>query len=607
MDTKDLVFIIFMILALGTYASIQFKIPLFNKVGEGVLYQNVLHQSLWEKAYTINIDGKQCIMARPVFGSICCERYDPEPFTRYVGSGGGYYSGTPTAVDWDTFTCKSRYGCDIELPTLRKIDVEAGDPIEPKRCCIDYKIFSASGDLKESSNRCESGTIHLNNGDRIVLSSIMCIYSVYIGHEMNFDDWFIVGGRCALTTCTYGRTWGYYYTIREHDVAFYAYVPGAPAGIIAGTRGCYYQDLLKQKPELKEQPPKTIADALKPADLKGDTIDWNSLPLSAETGTCNLYVDHWEPSLGINFQWAESVGPNEVCMVEGTRSAIRKMMTVDVGGTCYAIPGDVVRTVDCCPGKNNCAYGFYCDAQTFTCVPQSMPGTIPCNSVWDCPNQGKETCQATMNGFELISGWKCDYSKPQTIGGKQWAGTCVEISKRDVECCPPSQGCGPDEYCSVTYGYKCVSVSPAPSSCPYECCDERMVKTFNFKYKPCPTGYYCYAGNCVTKPPVPPATCGNGICEPNESPEICPEDCKPGLKLSWAKIIAVISAFLIGFAMPEILRLNLSKNGKIIMGTGVGLLLSVVAYELMLIPWYVYVAVSIIIIVIYVVTRRLGI
>ena len=595
----DLIFAVAFLLIIGYYASKVLNVPLVTKVGKGVLYQS----SIFEQAYTLTVDGKTCVMARPVFGSICCEKYDPEPFTRTVGPGIGYYSGTPTA-DWDTYTCNSYYGCEIVLPTLRKIDYEAGDPIEPEQCCVDYRIFSASGDLKESSNKCESGTIFLSKGDKIVLSSIMCKYSVPLGHKMNFDDWFIVGGRCAALTCTYGRTWGYYYTVREHDISFYEYVPGAPAGLIPGTRGCYYQDLIKEKPELKQQPPKTLAESLS-VNIKGTPTDWSNLPLSSSPGTCNLYVDHWEPSLGINFQWAESLGNNQVCMVEGVQSAIRKLITVDVGGVCYAIPGDVIRTVQCCPGKNNCAQGFYCDAETFSCVPQSIPGTIPCNSVYDCPNQGKSTCQATMNGFELVSGWKCDYTKPQTVGSKTYAGTCVEISKKQVECCPPNQGCNPGEYCSVSYGYTCREVSPAPSSCPYECCDERMVKTFNFKYKPCPSGYYCYAGNCVTKPPVPPATCGNGVCEAYESEATCPQDCKKGVQLNIYAIVSILSAFGIGYVMPELLNLKLEKTSRIIAGLSMGAFLAMITYYMFfVIPWWAYLVAFIIILAIWRLTER---
>jgi len=281
------------------------------------------------------------------------------------------------------------------------------------------------------------------------------------------------------------------------------------------------------------------------------------------------------------------------------------LITVDVGGVCYAIPGDVIRTVQCCPGKNNCAQGFYCDAETFSCVPQSIPGTIPCNSVYDCPNQGKSTCQATMNGFELVSGWKCDYTKPQTVGSKTYAGTCVEISKKQVECCPPNQGCNPGEYCSVSYGYTCREVSPAPSSCPYECCDERMVKTFNFKYKPCPSGYYCYAGNCVTKPPVPPATCGNGVCEAYESEATCPQDCKKGVQLNIYAIVSILSAFGIGYVMPELLNLKLEKTSRIIAGLSMGAFLAMITYYMFfVIPWWAYLVAFIIILAIWRLTER---
>jgi len=604
MEKKDLIFAILFLLGFGYYSSRVLNIPLVTKVGEGLLFQspnpNVLHQSLWEEAYTIKIAGKTCIMARPVWGSVCCEKYDPDPYTRHVDAGGGYYaSGESPPASWDSFVCNAHYGCEIYLGTLRKIDVDQGS-VEPERCCIDYKIFAPGGQLKESSNRCEGGIIKLQKGEKLVLSSIMCVYKVPLGHSLPYvDAWYVQFGKCALPWCSYGRTWGYFYNVYEHDIAFYAYVPGAPAGIIPGTRGCYYQDLLANKPQLKQQPPKTFADAFKPIGVRGESTDWSRLPLSASPGTCNLYVDHWDPSLGINFQWAESLGENQVCMVEGVRSAIRELTTVEAGGVCYAIPGDVIRTVDCCPGKNNCGQGFFCDPEQFKCVPQSIPGTIPCNSVWDCPNQGKETCRATMEGFELVSAWKCDYSKPQTIGGKTWAGTCVEVSKKEVECCPPDEGCSPGEYCSVTYGYTCRAVSPAPSACPYECCDERMVKTFNFKYKPCPPGYICYAGNCVTKPPVPPATCGNNKCEPYETPETCPQDCGKPIEINWFVVIAMLSSFGIGYVLPEILKLKLEKKSRIILGVSIGTSFALATYFFLTIPWWVYVIACVIIFIIW--------
>jgi len=153
-------------------------------------------------------------------------------------------------------------------------------------------------------------------------------------------------------------------------------------------------------------------------------------------------------------------------------------------GKCYKYPKSYITHVDCCPGLETsnsiCGDDFSwhpivvgeCDddndcSSGYRCVDNECIREKECDSDFGCYGSGKELCQdLKLTKYGCVS------------------GECIKVKDKDVDCCPPYDGCDSGYVCDPNEGYKCV------------------------------------------KQEGPDIVCGDGICtKPYEDMNICPEDC----------------------------------------------------------------------------------
>jgi hypothetical protein len=127
----------------------------------------------------------------------------------------------------------------------------------------------------------------------------------------------------------------------------------------------------------------------------------------------------------------------------------------------YIYPKSYVTKKDCCPGAVlSITNGQKICQNDFTWKTITDNDKIPCTSVYQCPGQGKDTCNL-ISGKYIKSSYSCSN------------GYCEQGKETQVACCPPDLGCPEDQVCDGSY--KCVGGSPNPPVDPRkEICDDKI-------------------------------------------------------------------------------------------------------------------------------------
>ena len=207
-------------------------------------------------------------------------------------------------------------------------------------------------------------------------------------------------------------------------------------------------------------------------------LDWNAWV---------NYVDGYDELLDIDERLVTYLGSPAYCTsVSGGAELYSFTEVTTQGGTCYILPDNKIKSVDCCPGSETanaiCEDDFQWHAKIITPDPLEP-----------CPDGYTRVGDDCVRDAECLVSFDCtgygqyvrDYSEPIPTVVKYGcvSGECVLQDKKAVECTPPNYGCAS--------GYVC---DPATFKCELQEGLEII--------------------------------CGDGICmKPYEDSFYCPQDC----------------------------------------------------------------------------------
>ena len=206
-----------------------------------------------------------------------------------------------------------------------------------------------------------------------------------------------------------------------------------------------------------------------------------------EFGNFINYVDGYDELLDIDERLVTYLGSPAYCTsVSGGAELYSFTEVTTQGGTCYILPDNKIKSVDCCPGSETanaiCEDDFQWHAKIITPDPLEP-----------CPDGYTRVGDDCVRDAECLVSFDCtgygqyvrDYSEPIPTVVKYGcvSGECVLQDKKAVECTPPNYGCAS--------GYVC---DPATFKCELQEGLEII--------------------------------CGDGICmKPYEDSFYCPQDC----------------------------------------------------------------------------------
>lgn len=168
------------------------------------------------------------------------------------------------------------------------------------------------------------------------------------------------------------------------------------------------------------------------------------------------YLEYWNEPAQVGDQLGGTIwisSRQEFCF----GGYIYKAGTLNMeNGNKYIYPKTYDRKEDCCPGAVISTSSEDKICQDNFKWKTIVDDKIECNSDYQCPGQGQDTCQLVGSKY-IKSSWGCS------------GGYCEEGTEKEVKCCPPSLGCLEDQICSPEQGYKCVLGSDTPPIDPRYC------------------------------------------------------------------------------------------------------------------------------------------
>jgi len=297
-------------------------------------------------------------------------------------------------------------------------------------------------------------------------------------------------------------------SIQVSDYNKYLYVtnPDSPSQQILSTNNCFPQKLADYLPNQVSSgtvPSVYTQGGIDPlgvsitASNNFKTLSQTDLNSELKVGQTFSYFYRWTTDIPLNLKYDANKNPVYCGGNPSQRKLIGYSKVTTTSGTCYNIPSNVIKNVQCCL-DGDCSFTNQICGPDFTCTDKK-----PCNSAIECGNT-----QATCSNNVLTS-WTCDNSQgPVNLpNGQTYAGWCLKQIK-NAACCENS--CGPGTHCDYDKG--CIS-NVQLIECPAgKCCNAGG----NYRESSCSNGLTCCTtndpiiGDCKTSCQPIPSAQGNG-------------------------------------------------------------------------------------------------